>query len=88
VPVHKAASVCQFITPKNVTTLYQTPYSPPEYFLFPMLKMNLKDLQFMDDAEIQEAVNNEWKKVQKEKFSASFQKKTAQEPVYKQKTES
>jgi len=53
-----------------------------------MLKMNLKDLHFVDDAEIQEAVNNEWKKVQKEKISASFQKKTAQEPVYTQKTKS
>jgi len=53
-----------------------------------MSKRNLKDLHFVDDAEIQEAVNNEWKKVQKEKFSASFQKKTAQEPVYMQKTES
>jgi hypothetical protein len=27
-PTHKAASVCQFLTPKNVTTLYQPPYSP------------------------------------------------------------
>jgi hypothetical protein len=26
-PVHKAASVCQFFTLKNVTTIYQPPYS-------------------------------------------------------------
>jgi hypothetical protein len=25
---HKAASVCQFLIQKNVTTLYHTPYSP------------------------------------------------------------
>jgi hypothetical protein len=34
-PSHKAASVCQFFTPKNVTTLYNLPYSPTDYFLFP-----------------------------------------------------
>jgi len=46
VPALKAASVCQFLTPKNVTTLYHPPYSPdlslPDYFLFPKLKMKLK----------------------------------------------
>jgi transposase len=77
VPTHKAASVCQFLTPKNVTTLYKPPYSPdspPDYFLFPKLKMKLKGLQFADVAEIQEPVTNELKKVQKEKFPAAFQK--------------
>ena len=46
VPAHKAACVCQFLTPKNVTTLYHSPYSPdpslPDYFLFPKLKMEVK----------------------------------------------
>jgi len=28
VPVHKAARVCQFLTPKNVTTLYPPPRPP------------------------------------------------------------
>jgi len=36
--------------------------------------MNLKVLQFADVAEIQEAVNDEVKRVQKEEFSAAFQK--------------
>jgi hypothetical protein len=36
--------------------------------------MKLKGLQFADVAEIQEAVIDELKKVQKEEFSASFQK--------------
>jgi histone-lysine N-methyltransferase SETMAR len=77
-PAHKAASVCQFLTPKNVTTLYHPPYSPdlspPDYFLFPKLKMKLKVLHFADVAEIQEAVTDELKKAQKEEFSATFQK--------------
>jgi hypothetical protein len=45
-PAHKAARVCQFLTQKNVTTLYHPLYSPylssPDYFLFPELKMKLK----------------------------------------------
>jgi len=36
--------------------------------------MKLKGLHFADDAEIQEAVTDELKKVQKEEFSAACQK--------------
>jgi hypothetical protein len=64
--------------PKNVTTLYHPPYSPdlspPDYFLSPKLKMKLKGFHFADVAEIQEAITDELKKVQKEEFSAAFQK--------------
>jgi len=78
VPTHKAASVGQFLTQKNFTTLYHLPYSPdlspPDYFLFPKLKIKLKGLHFADVAEIQEAVTDVLKKVQKEEFSAAFQK--------------
>jgi hypothetical protein len=63
---------------KNITTLYHPPYppdlSPPDYFLFLKLKMKLKGLHFADVAEIQEAVIDELKKVQREEFSAAFQK--------------
>ena len=42
-PAHKAASFCQFLTPKNVTTLCHLPncpdLSPPLYLLFPKLKI-------------------------------------------------
>jgi hypothetical protein len=38
------------------------------------LKMKLKGLHFADVAEVQEAVTDEWKKVQKEELSAAFQK--------------
>jgi histone-lysine N-methyltransferase SETMAR len=66
------------LTPKNVTTLYHPQYapdlSPTDYFLFPKLKMKLKGLHFVDVAEIQEAVTDELKKVQKEEFLAAFQK--------------
>jgi hypothetical protein len=55
-PAHKAASVCLFLTPKNVTTLYPPLYSPnlspPDYFLFPKLKMKLKGLHFAEVAEM------------------------------------
>ena len=64
--------------PKNVTTLYHSTYSPdlspPDYFLFPKLKMKLKGLHFTDVAELQEAVTDELNKFQKEVFSAAFQK--------------
>ena len=77
-PAHKAARVCQFLTPQNVRTLYHPVYSPDlpltDYFLFPMLKMKLKGLHFADVAEIQEAVTDEFKKVQKEEFLAALQK--------------
>jgi transposase len=55
--------------PKNVTTFYHPPYSPdlspPNCFLFPKLKMKLKELHFADVAENQEALTDELKKVQK-----------------------
>jgi hypothetical protein len=38
------------------------------------LKIKLKGLHFVDVAEIQEAVNDELKKVEKEEFLAAFQK--------------
>jgi hypothetical protein len=77
-PAQKAASVYQILTPKKVTTLNQPPYSPvlspPDYFVFPKLKMKLRSLHFADVAEIQEAVTGELRKFQKEDFSAAFQK--------------
>jgi hypothetical protein len=77
-PAHKAAIVCQFLTQKNVTTSI-TPrtlldLSPPDYFLFIKLKMKLQGLHFADVDEIQEAVTDELNKVQREEFSAAFQK--------------
>ena len=77
-PTHKATSVCQFFTQKNVTTLYHPPYSPdlslPDYFLFPKLKRKLKGLHFANVADIQEAVTDELKMAPKEEFLTAFQK--------------
>jgi hypothetical protein len=57
-----------FITPP-----YYSDLSLPDYFLFPKLKMKLKDLHFADVVKIQEAITDELNKVQKEEFSAAFQ---------------
>jgi histone-lysine N-methyltransferase SETMAR len=66
------------LTQKNVTTLYHPPcspdLSPPDYFLFPKLKMKLKGLRFARVAEIQEAVTDELKKGPKRGISVAFQK--------------
>jgi hypothetical protein len=51
------------LTPRNDTIIYHSPYSPdlspPDYFLFPELKMKLKELQFADVTEIQKAITDE-----------------------------
>jgi hypothetical protein len=72
-PAHKAASVCQFLTKKKKVTTFISPLcsqdlSPPDYFMFPELKMKLKGLQFADVAEIQEAVTHELKRALKRNF--------------------
>jgi hypothetical protein len=69
--------------PKKCYNPISPPYSPdlplPDYLLFPKLKTKLKGLNFTDVVEMQEAV-----KVQKEEFSAAFQKPydRAKKPVY------
>jgi hypothetical protein len=73
--------------PQNVTTLYQPPYSPdlspPDYFLFPKLKMKLKELHFTDVAEIQVTVTDELKKIKNSNFWQLFRNcTTTQKPVY------
>ena len=62
--------------------MYSPDLSPPDYFLFPKLKMKLKGLHFVDVAEIQEVITDVLKKVQKEEFLAAFQKLIALKPVY------
>jgi len=72
-PPTKLQMFANFCTQKNVTTLYNPPYSPDlslrDYFPFPKLKMKLKGLHFSDVAEIQWAVTDELKKAPKEEFS-------------------
>jgi hypothetical protein len=58
-----------FITPRTLEIyLHQTTFCSPK------LKINLKGLHFEDVAEVQEAITEELKKVQKEEFGAAFQK--------------
>jgi len=63
--------------PQKVTILYH-PRTFQIYlrqtFSVSQLKINVKGLQFVDVAEIQEAVIDELKKVQKEEISIAFQK--------------
>jgi len=47
-------------------------YPPPEYFLFPKMKMKLNGLQFADVAEIQEAVTDDLKESKKRNFRQVF----------------
>ena len=42
--------------------MYCPNLSPPDYFLFPNLKIKLKGLNYADIAEIQDAVTDELKK--------------------------
>ena len=70
--------------PQKMLQPFIPPYSPDlsplDYFLFPNLKMKLKGLPFADVAEIQEAVTDELKKVQKTGIFRNCT--TAQKPVY------
>jgi hypothetical protein len=66
-----------FDPPKSYSPLsppYPPDISPPGYFLLPKLKVKLKGLHFVDVAEIQEFITDELKRVQKQEFSAAFQK--------------
>jgi len=69
-PAHKAASVCQFFTPKKG----YNPLSPPVLPRFISARLFCVPHVENDVAEVQEAVADELKKVQKEEFSAAFQK--------------
>jgi len=77
-PAQKCCKCLSISDPKKCYNPLSPPYppdvTPPDYFLFPKLKMKVKGLHFADVAEIQEAVTDELKKVQKEEFSAAFQK--------------
>jgi hypothetical protein len=79
VPLPQNCKCLPIFDPKKVTTLYQPPLppyypdlSPPDYFLFPKLKMKLKELHIADVAEIQEGVTDELRKAQKRGIFGSF----------------
>jgi len=74
-PAHSAAKIRQFLTQKQVTTLNHHPYSPhlspPDYFLFPKVKLQLKGARFDT---IQKAVTKQLNKIPAEDFSNAMKK--------------
>ena len=77
-PAHSAAKIQQFLTQKQVATLNHPPYSPdlspPDYFLFPKVKLQLKGARFDTIEEIQKAVTNQLNKIRAEDFSNTMKK--------------
>ena len=77
-PVHSAARISQFLTQKQVATLHHPPYSPdlspPNYFLFPKVKLNLKGARFDTTEEVQKAVTDQLNKIPSEDFSNAMKK--------------
>jgi hypothetical protein len=79
-PAQKSCKFLSIFDPKKCYNPLSPPssYCPdlsiPDYFLFHKLKLKLKGLHFTDVAEIQEAVTDELKKIQKDEFSAGFHK--------------
>jgi len=77
-PVHLAAKIRQFLTQKQVLTLnhpaYSPDLSPPDYFLFPKVKLQLKSARLDTIEEIQKAVTDQLNKIPTEEFSNAMKK--------------
>lgn len=73
---HTALVVQQFLAAKGVVTINHPPYSPdlspPDFFLFPRLKLALKGQRFADISDIQSNVTAELKAIPKEAYAKSF----------------
>lgn len=77
-PAHTAAIVTQFLAKKMIPVLDHPPYSPdlspPDYFLFPKLKMELKGQHFSTIETIQEVVTQKLKNIPTADFSRAMEK--------------
>jgi len=77
-PVHAAAIITQFLARKIIPVLDHSPcssdLSPPDYFLFPKLKMELKGDHFVTIETIQEAVTEKFKNISETNFSRVMEK--------------
>ena len=75
---HSAAVIQQFLTKKQVAVLNHSPYSPdlspPDYFLFPKVKLQLKGAIFDTIEGIQKAVTDQLNKISAEDFSNTMKK--------------
>jgi len=77
-PSHNATIVKQFLAQRKVTVLDHPPYSPdlapPDYFLFPKAKSNLKGRLFDSISDIQKAVTSTLNTTAKDDFYKDIQK--------------
>jgi len=71
-PAHSAAKIRQLLTQKQVATLnhpqYSPDLSPPFYFLFPKVKLQLKGARFDTIEDILKAVTDQLNKIHAEDF--------------------
>ena len=84
--VHSAAIIRQFLTQQQVATLNHPPYSPdlspPDYFLFPKVKLQLKDARFDTIERIQKALIDQLNKNSAEDFSNAMKKLKTRADLY------
>ena len=79
-PAHSAAIIRQFLTQKQVATMNQPPPHtrqiclPPDYFLFPTVKLLLKGARFDTIEGIQKAVTDQLNKICAEDVSNAMKK--------------
>jgi hypothetical protein len=73
VPSHRALITREFLAHKGIITLLHPPYSPDlapcDFFLFPMMKMQLKDRRFDRVEEIQRESQNVLGTLREQDFS-------------------
>jgi len=77
-PAHTAIMVQQYLAKRKVVCLDHPPYSPdlapPDYFLFPKLKMPMKGHHYSSIEAIQEEVTRVLRSIPEEDFSRAFQR--------------
>ena len=76
-PSHTSLVVQQFLAEKSVPVITQPPYSldlaPSNVWLFPTLKMGLKDTRFTTMEDIKSNATAKLRKIPKEAFRQCFQ---------------
>lgn len=75
-PSHKSIIVQQFLARRQAVTIDHPPYSPdlspPDYFLFPKLKLKMKGQRYESIEAIEAAVTRELRSVEVEAFEKAF----------------
>jgi transposase len=77
-PAHTSLSIRQFLAKHSIHTLSQRPYSPdlsfPEFFLFPKVRITLKERRFETVEDDIVNVTNDLKMIPQTSFNQCFQK--------------